>query len=84
MESVGTALHRIWPAQVRTDRLILRPVIREDGSLVSELLTDDRVRAHLGGPVREGRGAAWQAAYTTIARQPGPSSASPTSGRSAR
>ncbi|WP_051842912.1 MULTISPECIES: GNAT family N-acetyltransferase [Streptomyces] len=67
MESVDTALGRVWPAQLRTDRLLLRPVTREDGPLVSELLTDDRVRAHLGGPVTEGRVAARQAAYPTTA-----------------
>ncbi|MEU8545260.1 GNAT family N-acetyltransferase [Streptomyces sp. NPDC048717] len=67
MESVNTALDRVWPAQLRTDRLLLRPVTLEDGSLISELLTDDRVRAHLGGPVTADRVAARQAAYPTTA-----------------
>ncbi|WP_159045405.1 GNAT family N-acetyltransferase [Streptomyces sp. H036] len=67
MESVDTALDGVWPAQLRTDRLLLRPVTREDGPLVAELLTDDRVRAHLGGPVTEERVAARQAAYRTTA-----------------
>ncbi|MFE0777606.1 GNAT family N-acetyltransferase [Streptomyces sp. NPDC058861] len=67
MESVDTALERVWPAQMRTDRLLLRPVTQEDGPLVSELLTDDRVRAHLGGPRTEDRIAARQAAYPTTA-----------------
>ncbi|MGD1220475.1 GNAT family N-acetyltransferase [Streptomyces krungchingensis] len=67
MDSVDTALDRIWPSELRTDRLLLRPVTNEDGLLVHELLTDDRVRAHLGGPVTEDRVAARQAAYPTTA-----------------
>ncbi|MER6076094.1 GNAT family N-acetyltransferase [Streptomyces sp. NPDC001817] len=67
MESVNAALDRVWPAQLRTGRLLLRPVTREDGSLVRELLTDGRVRAYLGGPVTEERVAARQAAYPTTA-----------------
>ncbi|WP_053760202.1 GNAT family N-acetyltransferase [Streptomyces sp. AS58] len=67
MDSVATALDRIWPSELRTDRLLLRPVTTEDGLLVHELLTDDRVRAHLGGPVTEDRVAARQAAYPTTA-----------------
>ncbi|MGW6202048.1 hypothetical protein ACWF9B_00105 [Streptomyces sp. NPDC055089] len=60
MESVDTALDRVWPAELRTDRLLLRPVTDEDGALVSELLTDNRVRAHFGGPATEERVAARQ------------------------
>ncbi|MFD9292573.1 GNAT family N-acetyltransferase [Streptomyces sp. NPDC060030] len=67
MESIDTALDRVWPAQLRTDRLLLRPVTLEDGPLVSELLTNDRVRAHLGGPVTQERVAARQAAYPKTA-----------------
>ncbi|MFE2271440.1 GNAT family N-acetyltransferase [Streptomyces lavendulae] len=67
MESVDTALDRVWPAQLRTDRLLLRPVTQEDGPLVSELLTDARVRAHLGGPATENRVLARQADYPTTA-----------------
>ncbi|WP_051779988.1 GNAT family N-acetyltransferase [Streptomyces sp. NRRL S-241] len=67
MESVDTALDRVWPAQLRTDRLHLRPVTRQDSHLVEELLTDDRVRAYLGGPVTEDRVATRQAAYPTTA-----------------
>ncbi|WP_328373787.1 GNAT family N-acetyltransferase (plasmid) [Streptomyces sp. NBC_00445] len=67
MESVETALDRVWPAQLRTDRLLLRPVTREDSPLVNELLTDDRVRAHLGGPVTKDRVAGRQVAYPTMA-----------------
>ncbi|MFH9821292.1 GNAT family N-acetyltransferase [Streptomyces sp. NPDC017230] len=67
MESVSTALSRVWPAELRTDRLLLRPVTREDGPLLDELLTDDRVRAHLGGPVTQDRVVARQAAYPTTA-----------------
>ncbi|WP_053679715.1 GNAT family N-acetyltransferase [Streptomyces sp. XY66] len=65
MESVDTILDRLWPAELRTDHLFLRPVTQEDGALVRELLTDDRVRAHLGGPVTEDRVAARQSAYPT-------------------
>ncbi|MEU9744646.1 GNAT family N-acetyltransferase [Streptomyces niveus] len=67
MESVDTALNRVWPAELRTDRLLLRPVADEDGALVRELLTDDRIRAHLGGPATEERVAARQAAYLKTA-----------------
>ncbi|GGS28847.1 hypothetical protein GCM10010269_79460 [Streptomyces humidus] len=67
MESVDTALDRLWPAELRTDHLFLRPVTHEDGYLVHELLTDDLVRAHLGGPVTQERVAARQAAYPATA-----------------
>ncbi|MEU0213916.1 GNAT family N-acetyltransferase [Streptomyces sp. NPDC006265] len=67
MKSVSIALNRVWPTQLRTDRLLLRPVTREDGPLVDELLTDDRVRAHLGGPATQDRVVARQAAYPMTA-----------------
>lgn len=67
MESVDTALDRVWPAELRTDRLLLRPVTEEDGAVVRELLTNDRVRAFLGGPATEERVAAGQAAYPKTA-----------------
>lgn len=67
MDPVDVALDRVWPAELRTDRLLLRPVAYEDAFLVRELLTDDRVRAHLGGPATEERVAARQAAYPTTA-----------------
>ncbi|WP_328373678.1 hypothetical protein OG800_50735 (plasmid) [Streptomyces sp. NBC_00445] len=67
IDSVDVALDRVWPAELRTDRFLLRPVSSEDGSLVRALLTDDRVRAHLGGPAAEERVAAQKAAYPTTA-----------------
>ncbi|MFD6967377.1 GNAT family N-acetyltransferase [Streptomyces sp. NPDC059949] len=67
MDSVDVALGRVWPAELRTDRLLLRPVAHEDGSLIRELLTDNRVRAHLGGPATAERVAARQASYPTAA-----------------
>ncbi|WP_432137187.1 GNAT family N-acetyltransferase [Streptomyces sp. bgisy154] len=63
MDSVDAALERVWPSELRTDRLHLRPVTLEDSSLVRELLTDARVRAFLGGPASEERVAARQRAY---------------------
>ncbi|MFI6112901.1 GNAT family N-acetyltransferase [Kitasatospora sp. NPDC051164] len=63
MDSVDVALARVWPAVLRADRVILRPVTHEDASLVREALTDARVRAFLGGPASEGRVAARQREY---------------------
>ena len=63
MDSVDVALDRVWPGELRTDRLLLRPVTRtKTVPSLSELLTDDPVRAHLGGPATEERVAAPQAA----------------------
>ncbi|RNG38034.1 N-acetyltransferase [Streptomyces botrytidirepellens] len=67
MDFVDVALDSVWPAELRTDRLLLRPIVPEDGSLVRELLTDERVRAYLGGPVSYERVAARQAAYPETA-----------------
>ncbi|MEU0221658.1 GNAT family N-acetyltransferase [Streptomyces sp. NPDC006265] len=67
MDSANTTLDHVWPTELRTDRLLLRPVTHEDGLLIQELLTGDRVRAHLGGLVTQERVAAWQAAYPTTA-----------------
>ncbi|MBT2384513.1 GNAT family N-acetyltransferase [Streptomyces sp. ISL-11] len=67
MTSVDDALGRVWPAELRTDRLHLRPVTAEDASLVRELLTDAEVRAYLGGPASQERVAARQAAYPATA-----------------
>ncbi|MEW1760523.1 GNAT family N-acetyltransferase [Streptomyces cyaneofuscatus] len=63
MKPVGIALDSIWPAEMRTERLLLRPVTPEDADVVRELLTDQRVRAYLGGPASPERVAARQAAY---------------------
>lgn len=63
MDFVHVALDSVWPAELRTDRLLLRPVTAEDADLVSELLTDERVRTYLGGPASLERVAARQAAY---------------------
>jgi RimJ/RimL family protein N-acetyltransferase len=63
INSVDVALGRVWPAELRTDRLHLRPVTAEDAPLVRELLTDPRVRAYLGGPASDERVAPRQAAY---------------------
>ncbi|MFH8257710.1 GNAT family N-acetyltransferase [Streptomyces roseolus] len=60
---VDTVLRRAWPAELRTGRLLLRPVGPADGHLVRELLTDGRVRAFLGGPASPERIAARQTAY---------------------
>ena len=54
-------------AELRTDRLHLRPVATDDAPLVRQLLTDATVRAHLGGPVSEERVAARQTTYPTTA-----------------
>jgi RimJ/RimL family protein N-acetyltransferase len=67
MDSVDVALDSVWPAELRTDRLLLRPVLPEDRRLVHDVLTDDRVRAYLGGPVSQERVAARQAAYPATA-----------------
>ncbi|TGB03229.1 GNAT family N-acetyltransferase [Streptomyces sp. MZ04] len=67
MDSVDDALAQVWPAELRTDRLLLRPVTAEDASLVRDLLTDDRVRAHLGGPATDERVTARQAMYPKTA-----------------
>ncbi|MFD7919750.1 GNAT family N-acetyltransferase [Streptomyces sp. NPDC059740] len=67
MISVDVALGSVWPAELRTDRLHLRPVTVEDASLVRELLTDTKVRAYLGGPASEERVAARQTAYPATA-----------------
>lgn len=67
MISVDAALGLVWPAELRTDRLHLRPVTAEDAHLVRELLTDAKVRAYLGGPASEERVAARQAAYPATA-----------------
>lgn len=64
---VNVALDSVWPAELRTDRLHLRPVTADDASLVGELLTDSRVRAYLGGPLSHERVAARQAAYPQTA-----------------
>ncbi|WP_329020737.1 GNAT family N-acetyltransferase [Streptomyces sp. NBC_01601] len=63
MNSVDVALARVWPSEMCTDRLVLRPVAPEDATVVGELLTDTRVRAFLGGPVPEERVVARQRAY---------------------
>ncbi|WP_055533876.1 GNAT family N-acetyltransferase [Streptomyces graminilatus] len=63
MDSVDVALARVWPAELRTDRLLLRPVTAEDASLIRELLTNTQVRAFLGGPASEERVTARQRAY---------------------
>lgn len=67
MDFVDAALDSVWPAELRTDRLLLRPVTPEDAGLVRELLTDERVRAYLGGPASHERVAARQAAYPATA-----------------
>lgn len=67
MDFVDVALDSVWPAELRTDRLLLRPVTTEDANLVRELLTDERVRAYLGGPASHERVAARQAAYQATA-----------------
>ena len=67
MTSVDVALGLVWPTELRTDRLHLRPVNVEDASLVRKLLTDTRVRAFLGGPASEERVAARQASYPATA-----------------
>ncbi|MGW1615651.1 GNAT family N-acetyltransferase [Streptomyces sp. NPDC002285] len=67
MISVDAALGLVWPAELRTDRLRLRPVTAEDAHLVRELLTDTKVRAYLGGPASEERVAPRQAAYSATA-----------------
>lgn len=63
MKPVGIALDSIWPAELRTERLLLRPVTSADADFVHEVLTDERVRTYLGGPVSPGRVAARQASY---------------------
>ncbi|MET9777989.1 GNAT family N-acetyltransferase [Streptomyces sp. NPDC006367] len=63
MNPLDVALDSIWPAELRTDRLLLRPVTPQDADVVRELLTDERVRAYLGGPASPERVAACQAAY---------------------
>ncbi|MFI6528174.1 GNAT family N-acetyltransferase [Streptomyces uncialis] len=63
MKPVGIALDSVWPAELRTERLLLRPVTPEDADVVRELLTDERVRTYLGGPASPERVAARQAAY---------------------
>jgi RimJ/RimL family protein N-acetyltransferase len=67
MTSVDVALRLVWPAELRTDRLHLRPVTTDDAPLVRQLLTDATVRAHLGGPAAQERVAARQATYPTTA-----------------
>lgn len=67
MDFVDVALAGVWPAELRTERLHLRPVTPEDGPLVRELLTDERVRAYLGGPLSHERVAARQASYPATA-----------------
>ncbi|MFJ9580931.1 GNAT family N-acetyltransferase [Streptomyces sp. NPDC101191] len=67
MDFVDVALDSVWPAELRTDRLLLRPVTTEDASLVRELMTDERVRTYLGGPASLERVAARQAAYPATA-----------------
>lgn len=64
---IDAALDSVWPAELRTDRLLLRPVTPEDADLVRELLTDERVRAYLGGPASHERVASRQAAYPATA-----------------
>lgn len=64
---VGVALGRVWPAELRTNRLHLRPVTVEETPFVHELLTDTKVRAYPGGPASEERVAARQAAYPAAA-----------------
>ncbi|MEU4077639.1 GNAT family N-acetyltransferase [Streptomyces venezuelae] len=63
------ALDSIWPTELRTERLLLRPVTPADADVVRELLTDERVRTYLGGPASPERVAARQAAYPQM---PGP------------
>ncbi|WP_406414747.1 GNAT family N-acetyltransferase [Streptomyces halstedii] len=63
MNSVDIALDNVWPAELRTARLLLRPVTAQDADVVRELLTDERTRAYLGGPASPERVAARQAAY---------------------
>ncbi|WP_327378911.1 GNAT family N-acetyltransferase (plasmid) [Streptomyces sp. NBC_01216] len=65
MESVESALARLWPAVVRADRVVLRPVTAQDAPVVRALLTDARVRAFLGGPASEERVATRQREYPT-------------------
>ncbi|MFD3662686.1 GNAT family N-acetyltransferase [Streptomyces sp. NPDC058659] len=65
MESVESALARLWPAIVRADRVVLRPVTAQDAPVVRALLTDARVRAFLGGPASEERVATRQREYPT-------------------
>ncbi|MFB7865410.1 GNAT family N-acetyltransferase [Streptomyces sp. NPDC056069] len=65
MESVESALARLWPAVVRADRVVLRPVTAQDAPVVRDLLTDARVRAFLGGPANEERVATRQREYPT-------------------
>ncbi|MCQ1577174.1 GNAT family N-acetyltransferase [Streptomyces parvus] len=67
MDSVDVTLDSVWPTELRTDRLHLRPVTCEDAPLVGQLLTDGRVRAYLGGPLPRERVAARQAAYPQTA-----------------
>lgn len=67
MDFADIALDSVWPAELRTDRLLLRPVTAEDALLVGELMTDERVRAYLGGPASHERVAARQAAYPATA-----------------
>ncbi|MGW3930390.1 GNAT family N-acetyltransferase [Streptomyces microflavus] len=67
MDFVDGALHSVWPAELRTDRLLLRPVIPDNAGLVRELMTDEQVRAHLGGPASHERVAVRQAAYPSTA-----------------
>ncbi|MEU6350135.1 GNAT family N-acetyltransferase [Streptomyces sp. NPDC047072] len=63
MAPVDITLARVWPSQLRTDRLLLRPVVPDDAHLIRTLLTDKRVRAYLGGPPSSERVAARQCAY---------------------
>jgi len=65
MESVESALARLWPAVVRANRVALRPVTVQDAPAVRALLTDARVRAFLGGPANEARVATRQREYPT-------------------
>jgi RimJ/RimL family protein N-acetyltransferase len=61
--SVSVALERQWPAELRTARLLLRPVTADDAPIVATLLTDLQVRAHLGGPASAQRVARRQREY---------------------
>jgi RimJ/RimL family protein N-acetyltransferase len=63
MDSVDIVLARVWPAELRTDRLLLRPVTAGDACVVRELLAHGQVRAFLGGPASEERVVARQRAY---------------------
>ena len=62
-DPVRAALARVWPAELRTERLVLRPVTEADATVIGELLTDSRVRRFLGGPASPERVRDRQAAY---------------------